>query len=97
MTINALSGNTNNIILPIKPRQNDKAEKGIERMAGTLQDSLSMTEVAKAISITVAEASKSVTPINEGRVAEIKHALAANSYTVNAQTIAEKMIRFEQD
>jgi len=58
------------------------------------KDSIVITAIAQGIKKSFE--SSSVTVVDAGRVASVKKALADGSYQVNAEKIAEKMLRYEK-
>ncbi|MCK5831565.1 MAG: flagellar biosynthesis anti-sigma factor FlgM [Methylococcales bacterium] len=94
MTIQSL-GNTNNIVLPPKPSQNDKTSGSNEQVASNSRDNVEITTAGKEITKTF-ESSKTTSPVNQERIDAIKLSLEEGSYSINAEQIAEKMIHMER-
>jgi len=92
MTIQSLTSKTNNVVLPSKNNQPEKAKNtGIDKTEQT-KDTVDITAVAKEIN-KASEISES--SVNQERVTAIKNALADGSYAINPEKIAEKMIQME--
>ena len=90
MTIQSITGNTNNVVLQSKSAVNEK----VKDVGGQAKDSVDITDIAKNIS-TALNTSQTTSVINEQRVSEIKSALEQGTYTINAEQIADKMIQME--
>jgi negative regulator of flagellin synthesis FlgM len=93
MTIQSLTSKTNNVVLPSKNNQAEKAKNTSIGATEQTKDTVDITTVAKEIN-KASEAS--VSSVNKERVTAIKNAMAEGTYTINAEKIAEKMIQQEQ-
>jgi len=96
MTIQSLTGKTNNIVVPAKSTSNSKAKNTPESTTSSSPDQVNITAVAQEITKAF-ESSHSTSVINEDRVNAVKQALREGTYVINAESIAEKMIQMEQD
>lgn len=96
MTIQSLTGKTNNVVLPSKPAQSGKAENTNLQAPQKAKDSVDITAVAKEITKAF-ETSKSTPVINEERVNAVKKALEDGTYPINAEKIAAKMVQMERE
>lgn len=90
MTIQSITGNTNNVVLQSKSTVNEK----VKNVGEQTQDSVDITEIAKNISSAL-NSSQTTSVINEQRVSEIKTALEQGTYAISAEQIADKMIQME--
>lgn len=93
MTIQSLTGKTNNVVLPSKSNQAENAKNTSIDTTKQTEDTVDITAVAKEIN-KASEASDST--VNQERVTAIKNALADRTYAINAEKIATKMIEMEQ-
>ena len=93
MTIQSLTSKTNNVVLPSKNNQAEKAKNTSIDTTEQTKDTVDITTVAKEIN-KASEASES--SVNNERVAAIKNAIAEGTYTINAEKIAGKMIQMEE-
>ncbi|MGZ4960061.1 MAG: flagellar biosynthesis anti-sigma factor FlgM [Methylomonas sp.] len=94
MAIESVSGNTVNAVLPAKSGTKDAADVKQKSPVAVPADAVNFTHTAQQFKLAVE--SSPVTPVvNEDRVAAIKLALQAGSYKVDAEHVAEKMLRFE--
>ncbi len=90
MTIQSITGNTNNVVLQSKSTANAK----VKDVGEQTKDSIDITEVAKKISSAL-NSTKTASVINEERVSAIKNALEQGTYSINAEQVANKMIQME--
>jgi negative regulator of flagellin synthesis FlgM len=90
MTIQSITGNTNNVVLQSKSTANTK----VKDVGEQTKDSVDITEVAKKITSAL-NSTKTSSVINEERVSAIKNSLEQGTYTINAEQIADKMIQME--
>lgn len=94
MAIESVSGNTINTVLPTKSGVKDAADVKQKSSVAVPDDAINFTHTAQQFKLAVE--SGAVTPVvNEDRVAAIKLALQAGNYKVDAEHVAEKMLRFE--
>ncbi len=92
MTIQSL-GKANNIVLPSKTTQNNKAASSNPQPTLKSTDRVDITVAAKQIS----ESSDTASIIDQGRIDAIKKAVDEGNYQVDADTIAEKIIQMEKE
>ncbi len=90
MTIQSITGNTNNVVLQSKSTANAK----VKDVGEQTKDSIDITDVAKKISSAL-NSTKTASVINEERVSAIKNALEQGTYSINAEQVANKMIQME--
>lgn len=93
MTIQSL-GKANNVVLPTKSSQSDKAKGSNDQVASSSQDNVEITAAGKEITKTF-EPSKTTSPTNQERIDSIKQSLSEGTYSINAEQIAEKMIQMD--
>ena len=96
MTIQPLTHKTSNTVSPSKSTPKEKVASTDIQAAKQTKDSVDMSAVAKEITRAF-ESSKSTSPINEERVKAVKEALKNETYTINAEKIAGKMIQMERE
>jgi len=94
MTIE-ITGRTNSLT-PIKtpPRSGVDDEKKVAVTNTEKDDSVALTAATQEIKKAVGPSSAS--PVDIDRVNSVKKALADGSYTVNAEKVASKLIKFEK-
>jgi len=96
MTIQPLANKTNNIVLSQKSTPKEKVASSDTQAAKKSQDSVDMSAVAKEITRAF-ESPNQETGINENRVKAVREALQNETYEINAEKIASKMIQMEQE
>lgn len=94
MAIESVSGKTINSVLPTKSGVKDAADVKQRSSVAVSTDTVDFTHTARDIKSAVA-AGAATPVINEDRVAAIKLALQSGNYRVDAEHVAEKMLRFE--
>ncbi len=95
MAIESVSGKAINTVLPTKPGAKDTVDVKQKSSVTVSTDTVDFTHTAQDIK-TAVETGAAAPLINEDRVAAIKSALQSGSYKVDAEHIAEKMLRFEE-
>jgi negative regulator of flagellin synthesis FlgM len=94
MAIESVSGNSINTVLPTKSGAKDAVDVKQKAPAPVSTDAVDFTHTAQQFKLAVE--SGAVTPvINEDRVAAIKSALQSGNYKIDAEHVAEKILRFE--
>lgn len=94
MAIESVSGNSINTVLPTKSGVKDAVEVKQKSPTAVPTDAVEFTDTAQQFKLAVE--SGVVTPvINEDRVAAIKSALQSGNYRIDAEHVAEKILRFE--
>lgn len=93
MAIESVSGKPINSALPAKSIVKDAVDVKQKASASVSADTVDFTNTAQDIKNAVAGAAAPV--VNEDRVAAIKSALQAGSYQVDAERVADKLLKFE--
>ena len=96
MTIQHITNKTNNTVLPSNSTPKEKIASTDTQAAKQSKDSVDMSAVAKEITRAFGS-SESTSPINEERVKAVKEALENETYTIDAERIAGKMIQMERE
>jgi negative regulator of flagellin synthesis FlgM len=94
MAIESISGNTINSVTPAKSGAKDAGNVKQNASVSVSTDTVDLTDTAQDIKTAVTTGVSSPV-INEDRVAAIRSALQSGSYKVDAERVAEKMLRFE--
>ncbi len=94
MAIESISGSIINNVSPAKSGAKDTVDVKQKSSVPISTDTVNLTDTAQDIKTAMAAGVASPV-INEDRVAAIKSALQSGSYKVDAERVAEKMLRFE--
>ncbi|MFW5443061.1 MAG: flagellar biosynthesis anti-sigma factor FlgM [Methylococcaceae bacterium] len=96
MAIQSVTNNSNKVNLSSKSTQSETVKKADTQATEKRTDEIDITAVAKEIT-NAFKSGNTKSPIDHQRVNAVKLALEGNTYQIDAEKIAEKMMQLEKN